>query len=147
MPLKILCQTNWMTSRWYSDWIRTPARRTSPPVSRAPRFTPPLWFVLISDRITLLGKDLRHRITPEVGHHTPVALRPAQISSPELAARRSDATCPEASPRRLKPHYITGSSPVSPPRWKPLIVCASAPPPLRPPRVSIKFTSHRSSTL
>jgi hypothetical protein len=49
-------------------------------------------------------------------------------SSPELATYRPCATCLRALPRRSKPLKHVLSSPVTLPRWKPWILCASASP-------------------
>jgi hypothetical protein len=54
----------------------------------------------VSGRITLQGKRSSPRMRPGAGRRTPLALRPVQISSPELAACRSGATCLGALPHR-----------------------------------------------
>jgi hypothetical protein len=58
------------------------------------------------------------------------------------------------APRAQASYHVTVSrvrhiwwSPEGLPRWKPLSACASAPLPLRPPRVFVQFTGHRSRTL
>jgi hypothetical protein len=58
------------------------------------------------------------------------------------------------APRAQASYHVTVSrvrhirwSPGGPPRWKPLSACASAPLPLRPPRVFVQFTGHLSRTL
>jgi hypothetical protein len=66
--------------------------------------------MLTGARITLQGKKIFVVDDARGWPPYPLALRPAQISSLELAAYRSGATCLEASPHCSKPLYIAGSS-------------------------------------
>jgi hypothetical protein len=67
---------------------------------RAPRSAPPLRFAPTDDRIMLLGKISLLGDNSGGWPPYPLALRPAQISSPALAACRSCATSPGTLPHR-----------------------------------------------
>jgi hypothetical protein len=59
--------------------------------------------VLTGAQITLQGKKIFAVDETKSWALYPIALRPIQISSPELAVCRSGATCLEASPCHSKP--------------------------------------------